>query len=269
LSTVGSPRTESESHRFHFFRAGGVDQVSLRDGNDMVALDELDQKLWVALAMPSKGIDVDPKTLTLLDHDNDGRIRVKDILAAVEWSKTTFLVPADALVSRDRVELSSIADAKIVGAAKRMLADLGKKAETSISVDDTDAIDKAFAETTLNGDGIVITASTDVAELGKVIEDAIATVGSVVDRSGKPGVDKAKATEFFAEVDTRAAWLAAGTAICCRSAPRPPRPPPHSPQYATSSTTSSRAAASPRTTRVVPWRWPAPTPSSHRSRRRR
>ncbi len=178
----------------------------------MVALDGLDQKLWVALAMPSKGIDVDPKTLTLLDHDNDGRIRVNDILAAVEWSKATFLVPADVLASRDRVELSSIADAKIVGAAKRMLADLGNKAATSISVDDTDAIDKAFAETTLNGDGIVIVASTDDVELREVIEDAIAALGSVVDRSGKPGVDTAKATEFFAEVDTRAAWLAAGTA---------------------------------------------------------
>ena len=69
------------SHRWHFFRAGGVDQVSLRDGKDLHALTELDQKLWVALAMPVKGVDIDPATLsgdkiifgatvTLLDEDD-------------------------------------------------------------------------------------------------------------------------------------------------------------------------------------------------------
>ncbi len=38
-------------HRWHFFRAGAVDQVTLRDGFDLLALPDLDQKLWVALAM--------------------------------------------------------------------------------------------------------------------------------------------------------------------------------------------------------------------------
>ena len=61
------------SHRFHFFRTGGVDQVSLRDGdNDMLALPQLDYKLWAALAMPTSGVDVDHETLTLLDADGDG-----------------------------------------------------------------------------------------------------------------------------------------------------------------------------------------------------
>jgi hypothetical protein len=198
------------AHRFHFFRAGGVDQVSLRDGADLLALSELDQQLWVALAMPTRGIDIDPDTLRLLDHDGDGRVRVRDILAAIEWAKHTFERPADLLASEDALALSAIADPKIVGAARRMLSDLGKPAATSISVEDTQAIDKALAETVLNGDGIVIPASTGDAELAKVIADAIAAVGSVVDRSGKPGLDHAHADQFFAEVDVRAAWLGKG-----------------------------------------------------------
>src|SRR5262249_343576 len=44
------------AHRWKFFRAGGVDQVLLRDGRDIVRLAELDQKLWVALAMPTRGV---------------------------------------------------------------------------------------------------------------------------------------------------------------------------------------------------------------------
>ena len=199
------------AHRFHFFRTGGVDQVSIRDGADLLALRELDQKLWVALAMPSRGIDVDPETLSLLDADGDGRIRVHDIVEAISWSESTFKQPGDLLTSKPEVELSAIADGKIVNAAKRMLSDLGKRDAQAISIDDTAAITKAFSETVLNGDGIVIPGSADDADARKVIEDAIACVGSVLDRSGKPGIDQALADAFFKEVDTRAAWLAKGT----------------------------------------------------------
>src|SRR5438270_7844122 len=120
------------THRFHFFQAGGVDQVSLRDGADMLALSELDQKLWVALAMPTRGTAIDPETLALLDADSDGRIRVGDILDAIEWVRATFVDPGLVLASAEQVELSALADPKIVSAAKRMLHDLGKTA-TAIS----------------------------------------------------------------------------------------------------------------------------------------
>ncbi|MEO6773207.1 MAG: hypothetical protein ABI467_09305 [Kofleriaceae bacterium] len=197
------------THTFKFFRAGGVDQVAFGNGDDMLAVGELDQKLWVALAMPVKGVDIDAETLALLDHDGDGRIRVQDIVAAAAWVKTTFKKPADLLTSSDTVQLSAIADPKVLGAAKRMLADL-KKTDQALTIADTIAINKAFADTVLNGDGIVIPASTQDAELRKVIEDAIAAVGSVVDLSGKPGINKELATLFFAGIDERAAWISVG-----------------------------------------------------------
>jgi hypothetical protein len=198
------------SHRFHFFRAGGVDQVSLRDRDDLRSLRDLDQKLWVALAMPTTGVDIDPDTLKLLDHDNDGRIRVQDILEGVSWAETAFTDINKLLVSASHVELSAFKDAKILAAAKRMLADLGKPDRKDIDVADAIAITKAFADTTLNGDGVVIPASTKDPDVARVIADVIATTGEVTDRSGKPGVDQAHADTFFAAVDQRAAWLARG-----------------------------------------------------------
>lgn len=196
------------AHRWHFFRAGGVDQVSLRDGNDILALSELDQKLWVALAMPVKGVDIDPETLHLIDLDHDGRIRVHDILATVAWLKATFKNPNDVLVSKDTIELSAIADAKVVAAAKHMLKDLGRADATKISVDDTAAITKAFAATVLNGDGVVIPESTEDLELRRVIVDIVERIGGVTDRSGKPGTDQAHADQFFEAIDKRAVWMA-------------------------------------------------------------
>ncbi|HVK84528.1 MAG TPA: hypothetical protein VM513_10505, partial [Kofleriaceae bacterium] len=172
------------AHRWHFFRAGGVDQVSLRDGKDITSLAELDKKLWVALAMPTTGVDIDPETLALIDKDADGRIRVEDVLETVAWIKATFKNPDEILRSATTIKLASIADSKVVGAAKVMLKDLGKADAEEISVDDATTITKAFADTVLNGDGIIITSSTDDADLKKVIEDAITCVGSVTDRSG-------------------------------------------------------------------------------------
>ncbi len=198
------------AHRWHFFRAGGVDQVSLRDGNDVLSLKDLDQKLWVALAMPVMGVDLDPDTLGLMDLDNDGRIRVVDVLSAIEWLKATFKNADDVLTSKTEVLLSALADPKIVVAAKHMLKELGKPDATSISVDDATAMKKAFSETVLNGDSIVIPASSPLADLTRCIEDGITCVGGVTDRSGKPGLDQAKADELFAAVDQRVAWLTRG-----------------------------------------------------------
>ena len=201
------------SHRFHFFRAGGVDQVSLRDREDLRSLKDLDHKLWVALAMPITGVDVDPETLALLDHDHDKRIRVEDILDAIAWAEAAFTDIDKLLVGASSVELTAIRDAKILAAARRMLADLGKPDRKVIDVADAVAITKAFADTVLNGDGVVIAESTKDADLGRVIADVIATTGAVTDRSGKPGVDTAHADQFFAAVDQRAAWLAKGAGI--------------------------------------------------------
>jgi hypothetical protein len=197
-------------HRWHFFRAGGVDQVSLRDGKDVLSLKQLDKELWVALAMPVKGVDIDPETLGLMDIDSDGRIRVEDVLAAVEFVRATFKNPDDVLRSSDEIKLTAIADTKVLAAAKHMLKDLGKSDATTISIADATAITKAFSETKLNGDAIVIPASTDDVDLAKAIEDGVLCVGGVLDRSGKLGIDQVRADEMFAAIDLRVAWLAKG-----------------------------------------------------------
>jgi hypothetical protein len=50
------------AHVWKFFRAGGFDQVKLETGADLMHLHELDLKLWVALACPTKGLEFDAAT---------------------------------------------------------------------------------------------------------------------------------------------------------------------------------------------------------------
>jgi len=198
------------AHRFHFFRAGGVDQVSLRDGRDLAALGELDQKLWVALAMPNHDVDVDPATLALLDDDHDGRIRVPDVLAAVRWVEQTCRDPGDVLAGGDTVRLDAIREPKVLAAAQRILRELDKGDAEVIALQDALDVVHTFEETILNGDGIVIPESALDDDTRQAIADVIGTTGSVRDRSGKPGVDATLVDGFFADADRLAAWADAG-----------------------------------------------------------
>src|ERR1043165_4655379 len=91
--------SSATSYRWRFFRAGGFDQVKLETGDDLAHLDQLDQKLWVALACPTTGIEFDPKTAALIDTDKDGRIRAPELLAAVKWA-VTMLKDPDELIKR-------------------------------------------------------------------------------------------------------------------------------------------------------------------------
>jgi hypothetical protein len=199
-------------HSWHFFRAGGVDQVSLRNGADLLALPDLDQKLWMALAIPSTGIDVDPRTLELLDHDKDGRVRVPDIIDAVQWIAKTWKSADDVLKGGDSLALASIKDAAVLGAAKRILADLGKKEAMSISLAEVLGVVEAFTSTKLNGDGVIIPDTADDADVKQAIEEIIAGAGAVTDRSGKPGIDQVRTDAFFADIDKLAGWIGEGAA---------------------------------------------------------
>src|SRR4051812_25420094 len=152
-------------HRWKFFRAGGVDQVALESAADLVNLDSLDQKLWVALSCPTSGLEFDTRTLELIDMDKDGRIRAPDIIAAVKWAAANLknsdilLKPSDAL-RLDAINDSTEEGRRLLSSARQILINLGKE-PTVITAADTADTAKVFSATKFNGDGIVPEDATD------------------------------------------------------------------------------------------------------------
>src|ERR1041384_1836378 len=125
------PNTTAGRHAWRFFRAGGFDQVRLDSGADLMHLDQLDQKLWLALACPTHGLEFDAKTLELIDTDKDGRIRAPEIIAAGKWAGSMLKNPDDLLKSAPALPLASIHDtlpeaAQLLSSAKQILVNLGK-----------------------------------------------------------------------------------------------------------------------------------------------
>ena len=199
------------THTWKFFRAGGFDQVKIETGADIANLDQLDQKLWVALACPTTGLEFDAKTLALVDTDKDGRIRVPELIAAAKWATRLLKNPDDLLKSSPSLPLSAINDAtpegkQLAASARQILANLGKKDAAAITLDDTADTAKIFAQTNFNGDGIVPADAASDAATKAVIADIMACCGVETDRSGKPGIGQAKADQFFTDAQAYSDW---------------------------------------------------------------
>lgn len=197
---------DTANHKWKFFRSGGVDQVMLRNGEDLAHLKDLDLKLWMALAMPTSGIEFDPKTAALLDADKDGRIRPPEVIAAVEWCSTVFNDLGELLEPDDKVALSSIKDPSVLAGAKQILSGLGKEDASHISLEDLQDQVKVFVNTRFNGDGVIIPESTDNAALAQAIADITAATGGTADLSGKQGLDQAQLDAFTAEANAAIEW---------------------------------------------------------------
>jgi hypothetical protein len=199
-------------HTWKFFRTGGLDQVTLESGADLLHLDQLDQKLWVALSCPVKGLELDEKTLALIDSDGDGRIRVPELLAAIKWAAARLKDPGDLLQGSAALPLAAINDTTpegqiVLASARQILANLGKKAAVAISAPDASDTAKIFSASPLNGDGVIPAEATEDPAAQALIKDIIACLGGTADRTGAIGVTAEQVEAFFAELAAYLAWV--------------------------------------------------------------
>jgi hypothetical protein len=216
--TSATPATASpptRRHRFKFYRAGGLDQVALETGEDLLALEGLDQKLWIALSCPVRGLELDQRTLELLDADGDGRVRAPEVLAAIRFCAARLRNVGDVLPGADALALAAIRDdtaegKAALGAARHVLAQVGRPDALAIRAADVADTTKVFEQTLFNGDGVVPPESAPDPETRRVVLDVMATMGSAPDRGGHPGVDRARVESFFAEAAAFSDWWRRG-----------------------------------------------------------
>lgn len=209
--------TAASGHTWKFFRTGGLDQVSLETGADLLALDQLDQKLWVALGCPVKGLELDEKTLALIDADRDGRIGVPEVIAAVKWAASRLndassLLEGDAPLPLAAINGGTPEGRLLVASARRILASVGRPDATSISVTDAAETARVLAANPLNGDGIVPPAASDDPAVQQLINDILACYPGAKRADGTSGVTAEMTDAFFADLGRYVAWSAQGAA---------------------------------------------------------
>ncbi|MGZ8899856.1 MAG: hypothetical protein ACXW3Z_07155, partial [Limisphaerales bacterium] len=210
--SIGNSSDESPSlHRWKFARIGGVLQVVFRNGADIVNLEHLDQKLWVALACPTRGVEFDERTLELLDLDADARVRAPEVIAVTRWVRDVLLQPDDLLKGSDSIPLSAInskspAGAAALAAVERVLARSKEPNASAITLANITEFGNTFAACKFNGDAVLPADSAPDETTKKAIEEILSTHSGTPDLSGKPGLTKAKVETFFTEASALLAW---------------------------------------------------------------
>lgn len=204
------------AHQWRFFRAGGMDQVQLRSGADLLALEQLDQKLWMALACPVDGIEFDRRTLELIDEDGDRRVRASELIAAIKWANSALTDIEHLARASDTLALSAIAaedadGAPLLAAARGMLRALDKADADAISVADAEAATEAFDKQRWNGDGVVPVSSCEDPEDATLVEEILGCIAQPpLDRNGEPGIDTASLDAFEEALGQYLGWRDAG-----------------------------------------------------------
>lgn len=194
-----------------FTNVGGVTRVDIQSGEDIAHLDELDQKMWTVLSCPVKGLEIDEKTLELIDADHDGKIRVDEVRSAAKWITKVLKNPDMLLKQDDTIALEDINQddeegKKLYDSAKQILANLGLEKDT-ISVADTSDSIAIFAQTKFNGDGVITENSTDDEDLKSIISACMKTIGVTPDRSGADGINAEQIEAFYANCNDFATWF--------------------------------------------------------------
>jgi hypothetical protein len=190
--------------RWRFFRAGGFDQVRLETAAELLSIGELDQKLWVALACPTKGVEFDARTLSFVDSDADGFVRAPELIAAVQWAGERLTQPDVLVKMLPGVPLSAIKTddelgAAMVAAAREALAHQGGT-DDMITVAAASAAQQRFADQAL---AAWETAGAEVKPLGDATEAAYIALSAV----------QAKVDDWFVRCSLAAFDARAGDAM--------------------------------------------------------
>ncbi len=203
---------KSGVHSFHFMQNGGLIQVKISTIDDVLNLASLDKKMWTALACPVQGLEFSDETLAVLDIDKNGRVRVPEILDAVEYIKKYFAKPEIIMEKGDSIPLDALGETPFecghspLESAKSVLAILGKPEAQEITLEDLSVNDKLFAPNVLNGDGVLPAECLCDDCAASVVKDIIACTGGAADISGSSGITRANLEEFFTNARAFVEW---------------------------------------------------------------
>ena len=90
-------------HKWSFANVGGTTRVRIQSGEDIRHLGELDKKMWTVLSCPVNGLEISSESLSLMDTDGDGKLRVKEVIATADWLCATLKDPQSLFAQSDSI----------------------------------------------------------------------------------------------------------------------------------------------------------------------
>ena len=125
---------------------GGVTRVCIQSAEDIRHLGELDKKMWTVLSCPVNGLEISSDSLSLMDQDGDGQLRLKEVVATAEWLCATLKDAQSLFEKKDSIAIDNISDESLVAVARKIVESLKLKVERISLADVQAAIDAVTIE---------------------------------------------------------------------------------------------------------------------------
>ena len=193
-----------------FEKLGRSLHFKIKDFNDLKAILELDEALWIATTAPVSTLKADPVFLELLDSDIDERIRAEEIKDGIRFlfqhlTDPSGVRPGNLTLSLAAINTTTELGQKIQFSALKILKRLNETAE-SINLEQIRTTQQEVLEGGLDQAGTVLPEATKDAKISQYIDDIIKTTGGKEHPNGKIGVDADNVSEFMAECRQYLDW---------------------------------------------------------------
>ena len=174
-------------YKWQYCSLGGTKRVCITRGEDIAHLAELDQKLWTVLSCPVKGLELDERTLDLIDYDRDGKIRADEVITAAEWLCSVVKDKDTILQGQDYIDLADFntdneEGAQLRDCAAEVLKIMGLE-KTTITLPELDEFLANYDENASQAlEDTLENLSVKVSPYGANSDDAVAAVDAIRDK---------------------------------------------------------------------------------------
>jgi hypothetical protein len=197
-----------------FQRIGRAYQLRIRNADDLANVLLLDEPHWMAITAPINTLDIDATFLSLLDGDDDGRIRPLEVRQAIEWAlevltdRTGLAEQSDAL-RPEHINAEAPDGQRIIEACRKIAMTTGDQ-ELPVTLAEVRQIKATEESRAVSEMGVVLPEATKDVQLAQFLRDVIVGVGGEAHPSGKVGVTVGKLDEFLRDAKGLLDWQAAG-----------------------------------------------------------
>ena len=199
-------------YNWSFANVGGETRVRIKSAEDIRHLGELDKKMWTVLSCPVNGLEISSDSLSLMDLDGDGKLRLKEVIATAEYLCGALKDVKTLLQQKDTLAVANITDEGIKAVAAKLAKDgVVALADVQAAADAVTIEEQAVPAAPLEAD-VIAAYKEKQAEYAAYFElEKLQKLGLAVipEETQKPGMTEKKFQEMGAQI---AEWEAAKTA---------------------------------------------------------
>lgn len=200
-------------YKWSFANVGGVTRVRIRSAEDLRHLGELDKKMWTVLSCPVNGLEISADSLSLMDTDGDGKLRLKEVVATSEYLCASLKDPKSLFEQKDTVSMDNIADEAVLAVAKKIAGDKSEiaLADVQAAIDAVAIEEQPVPAAPLEADVIAAYKEKSAEYAAYFEQEKLQKLGLAVipEDAVKPGMTEKKFAEMGAQI---AEWEAAKAA---------------------------------------------------------